>query len=119
MRYTRIIISLLLAMASLGAAPMSSNFLTAPVPLGGIETLEKLVEYPRFARENHIDGKVILQVDIDSHGVVREVEVIQSGGKMLDAAAVSAVHGIRWEPARHGEQAIASRYLLPFEFRSR
>ena len=57
-------------------------------------------------------ASVELLVTVRSDGTVGEVEVATSAGPELDDAAISAVRGWRFEPARRGEEAVASRIRL-------
>jgi TonB family protein len=50
-------------------------------------------EYPADAKENHIEGTVMLNVDVDSDGNVARVELV-SGHPMLAPAAMDAV--LQW-----------------------
>jgi TonB family protein len=54
-------------------------------------------EYPADAREQHIQGVVILQVNIDKEGNVNNVELI-SGHPLLAPAAIEAVKQWKYKP---------------------
>jgi len=60
---------------------------------------------------------VLLLVDVNERGGVDAVQVRQSSGHgALDAAAVAAVRGWEFEPARRGDTPVASRVALPIRF---
>ncbi|HKV76882.1 MAG TPA: energy transducer TonB [Candidatus Sulfotelmatobacter sp.] len=63
------------------------------------ELLEHKVDpgYPGDAKEKHIEGTVLLNVDIDSEGSVGRVELL-SGHPMLAPAAMDAVLEWRYRP---------------------
>lgn len=56
-------------------------------------------EYPRAARQQGIEGNIVLSLVIDDQGRVVKVRVIKGLGHGLDEAAVSAVRKTRWSPA--------------------
>lgn len=74
--------------------------------------------YPRVARREGWEGTVLLAVQVDTHGRAAAVHVLQSSGHdILDRAAVEAVEGWRFSPARIGGLALASAVRVPIIFR--
>ena len=60
-------------------------------------------EYPKTAREGHIQGPVVLDIVVDKDGVVQRLTTI-SGDAQLAAAATDAVKQWRFRPFfRHGQ----------------
>jgi protein TonB len=53
--------------------------------------------YPRFARDAHVDGTVVLHAIISKAGTISSVSVI-SGPAMLRQAALDAVKTWRFRP---------------------
>jgi periplasmic protein TonB len=75
-------------------------------------------KYPAVARSRGWEGKVILNVRVSASGESEGVSVIQSSGHdILDEAAVSAVEGWRFVPAKRGDQAVASTVHVPINFK--
>lgn len=73
--------------------------------------------YPEEARARGLEGCVLLLVAIDAEGRVNSVRVLESSGHaLLDDAAVAAVRRWRFEPARRGDEAVASEATLPIRF---
>ena len=73
--------------------------------------------YPANAIAAKAEGNVLLVVQLDASGAVQEVEVETSAGHPdLDAAAVAAVRGWRFNPARNGGKAVPSRIGVPIQF---
>jgi protein TonB len=73
-----------------------------PVRVGGnIKEPKKLLYvppvYPLLARNAHIEGVVILEAEVDEHGVVKQVRVLRSA-PLLDAAAIESVRQWRYRP---------------------
>ena len=81
-----------------------------PVMIGEI-----LPEYPDLARQNRIQGTVIVEAYILKDGTVWAVEVRRSLPG-LDAAAVDAVRKVRFMPATRGGKAADVTLIIPVEF---
>lgn len=74
--------------------------------------------YPARARNLGLEGRVDLNVSVDSGGRVTAVEVARSSGSgILDRAAQSAVATWRFRPALRGGRAVATTVVLPIVFR--
>lgn len=73
--------------------------------------------YPRMAREQGWQGKVVLRTQITADGIVKNATVQESSGfSLLDESAVQSVKSWLFEPAKNGEFAIASTVDLPIRF---
>lgn len=73
-----------------------------PLRVGGnikapVKIYDQRPTYPEEALRARVTGMVILEALIDTHGVVRSAKVLRSI-PLLDAAAVEAVTGWRYEP---------------------
>lgn len=74
--------------------------------------------YPALARQQGLDGTVLLRLSIDDRGHVENVEVARSSGHpILDAAAANAVRTWKGRPATRGGKPVATVELLPVRFR--
>lgn len=62
--------------------------------------------YPGTAQSAHVQGDVVIQVEISPDGLVRSTKVL-SGPSILRQAAVSAVKGWRYVPFHSGQETIA------------
>jgi protein TonB len=77
-------------------------------------------EYPVAARRLGLQGRVVLRVHVGVDGAALSVEVEESSGHaVLDEAAVAAVRGWTFEPAREGECPVESFVSVPIRFRLR
>lgn len=74
-------------------------------------------EYPSGALEARREGRVVLELTIDSGGQVTAAEVTESAGPDFDEAARQAALRLLFLPAYRDEQAVAVRILFPYEFR--
>jgi protein TonB len=74
--------------------------------------------YPAEAREEKVQGTVVLEVTITTKGEVTEIESVEDPDARLTAAAREAVARWRFEPARDDDgDAAAVRYRLTVSFR--
>ena len=77
-------------------APIPANRVAHPPQ---IETYV-VPEYPKKARVQHIEGKVLLMVVVDESGKVEDDVKVEDSIPMLDQAAIDAVHRWSFTPAR-------------------
>lgn len=77
-------------------------------------------EYPERLREAGVGGTVRVYVFVDVDGSVRESRIDESSGlRELDDAALTVADIMRFSPARHGDEPIASWANFPVRFRVR
>jgi protein TonB len=75
-------------------------------------------EYPSVARRRGYEGTVVLEVFVDREGRVLDLSLFQSSGhNVLDRAAMQAVRGWLFEPARRGEETVDMWVKVPLTFR--
>ena len=76
--------------------------------------------YPAAARLRGYEGSVRVEVLVDREGKVRDLRLVESSGHaMLDRAALGAVKGWKFEPARRGEEKVEMWVTVPVTFRLR
>ena len=74
--------------------------------------------YPTTPRRLGIQGTTLLRVHVLADGRIGDVLVESSAGHPdLDEAAIGAIRGWRFEPARRGSEPVSMWVLLPVEFR--
>jgi TonB family protein len=79
--------------------------------------LAEHLEYPASAKQQKIEGRVVLRFQIDERGSVQDVRVVKAAQSDLDAEAVRVVKNMpAWEPGRTKGQAVSVYYTLPIEF---
>jgi TonB family protein len=73
--------------------------------------------YPRFLRARRLADAVLLSGVVDEQGGLRQPDLrAASASPSLDAAALDALCGFRFEPARAGGAAVASFYSVTMSF---
>ncbi|MDI6704138.1 MAG: energy transducer TonB [bacterium] len=95
----------------------STNYL----PFYSVSKLPEIIElfkpeYPELARARGLEGVVILEVDIDTKGFVKEVRVVKSLGFGFDEAAVKAIKRCRFSPAEQFGKLVPVRMRIPIRF---
>ena len=76
-----------------------------------------LPPYPAAAREQRVEGLVVLSVLVGADGRVGDVSVAtSSGSRILDDVAANAVKRWTFAPARRGSRAVESVVEVPLKF---
>lgn len=74
--------------------------------------------YPRRARRDGLEGRVVLSARVSAAGRIVGLEVVRSSGhEILDRAAVRAVNRWTVRPARQGSKPVPSEVRIPILFR--
>ena len=89
---------------------------------GGLEELYKWidnnVQYPAVARENGIEGRVILKFIVEKDGSLSDSTVIHSVHPMVDREALRLVGQMpKWNPGKRAGIPVRVRYCLPIKFK--
>lgn len=78
--------------------------------------LRRLVKYPQVARENGIEGQVIVSAQIDTDGEVLKVVVRNSKQKIFEDAARDAVSKLTFTPATRNGKPIKKWVTVMIRF---
>lgn len=90
---------------------------------GGVQELVKFISnhlrYPKLARKNGLEGKVIIKFYVDVDGQVKEPVVLKDG--VGGGAAEEAVRVIsampRWKPGMKDAVPVRVYYTIPISFK--
>ena len=94
-----------------------------PTFLGGTLTkfrdwVQNSVKYPQIARENGIQGNVIVKFVIEKDGQLTNIQVLQAPDKTLADATVQVLQkSPRWKPGKHHGEPVRVSYTLPVSFK--
>jgi periplasmic protein TonB len=89
---------------------------------GGVEEmykyLSKNIQYPPLARENSVEGKVVLTFVVGADGKISQIEQV---GKKLgwncDEEAIRVVKNMpKWTPGKQNGKAVTVKFTLPIRF---
>lgn len=73
-----------------------------------------------FARENGLEGTILVRCTIDTDGKVTDATVIESVHPVIDAEALHAVKNMpAWSPSTKNGQVTQTRIEIPFQLRLR
>ncbi|MCQ2181153.1 MAG: energy transducer TonB [Bacteroidales bacterium] len=76
--------------------------------------------YPEIAKENGVQGRVMLQFQVNPDGSVTNVKVLRGVDPSLDKEAVRVVSSSpKWEPGRQRDRAVKVTYTFPVIFQLR
>lgn len=94
---------------------------TTPIPLTDLTEMPVLIKeikvpYPPQAMEKRIEGKVVLELLIDVQGHVISAQVIRPAGYGFDEAAMEAVKGFLFTPARIRGRIVPVRITYTYTF---
>ena len=84
-----------------------------------IKYINKHIKYPRYAQDNNIQGKVIVQFVVEKDGSIGEVKIVRSIDKDLDREAVRVCKSLpKFIPARNANgDPIRVWYTCPVSFK--
>jgi len=88
---------------------------------GGIDALrayiKKNLRYPMAAREDGIQGKVVINFIVGSNGEIESAKVTRSVPGGCDAEALRVVKSMpKWKPGKQNGHAIRVYFTLPISF---
>ncbi len=92
-----------------------------PVPLNDLTEMPTLIKeikapYPQAALQRRIEGRVILELLIDTQGHVISAKVVLRAGYGFDEAALEAVKGFIFTPARIKGRTVSVRITYTYTF---
>lgn len=80
--------------------------------------VHKNVTYPSIARDNGVQGRIIIQFTVGTDGAVRDIKAIRSVDVTLEKEAIRVVKSSpKWEPGMKDGAAVATRMNIPVIFR--
>lgn len=101
-----------------------------PMPLGGIEAIQKNIVYPQDAKEKGISGRVMVQAYVDETGKLDKVDIIQSdlfgsdksekvqtSDSSLIAAAINAIKNTEFKPGKLDGKNVKAQVVIPILFK--
>lgn len=101
-----------------GSKPREASAAVVPPSFNAAYLSNPAPRYPLASRRAGEQGTVTLRVLVKPDGLPARVEVERSSGSPhLDAAALEAVRGWRFVPARQGADPVESWVLVPVVFR--
>ncbi|MGB4959074.1 MAG: energy transducer TonB [Saprospiraceae bacterium] len=87
-----------------------------------LEYIYKNLKYPAIARENGVEGQVVLQFVVDKDGSITDVKIARDIGAGCGTAAEAVVldmnnMGKKWTPGKQRGRPVRVLYTLPVKFK--
>ncbi|MBX7140594.1 MAG: TonB family protein [Chitinophagales bacterium] len=80
--------------------------------------LQKNLRYPPAARENGIEGRVVLQFVVDEQGTISDIQVLRDIGGGCAEEAVRVVKNMPpWKPGKQNGNPVKVYFKLPVTFK--
>ncbi len=88
---------------------------------GGLQALFNYlgsnIHYPANAVKNHIQGRVIVSVAIETDGSITNAKVVHSVSEELDKEALRVINqSPKWIPAKRNGKPTRTEYSIPIKF---
>ncbi len=87
------------------------------MPIGGVKEIGKNVKYPESAKEEGIQGKVLVKVFVNKNGNVTKTMIITSLNADCDKAAETAIKKTKFEPAQIDGKNVDAKVTIPIMFK--
>lgn len=89
---------------------------------GGMEALYQFlaanVKYPKDAREENVQGRVIVSFVIEKDGSVTNIKVVKSPDERLSQEAVRVIESMpKWKPGKAQGKKVRVQFSLPINFK--
>ena len=82
-----------------------------------LEYIQQNLKYPMEARENNIQGKVIVSFVVEKDGSISNVKVLRGIGGGCDAEAVRVIESLpKFKPGKQRGNLVRVSYTLPINF---
>lgn len=73
--------------------------------------------YPNAERMTGSEARVLAEIYLDERGVVDDVTIKKSGGRLFDKAVIDAVRQSNFHPGYMGEKAVPTVIQIPYTFK--
>ncbi len=80
--------------------------------------LKENIKYPAIARENGVQGRVMVEFIIEKNGSITNAKIIKGVDPHLNNEALRVVNLMpKWKPGKHKGKKVRVRYSMPIHFR--
>jgi TonB family protein len=91
---------------------------TPPEPVGGLESIQKRLRYPKKAKEAGVEGEITLEVTINRIAQIKSIKIVKSfNNKECEKAAENAVRATRWKVAKKGKKTVEASTTIILQFK--
>lgn len=89
----------------------------SPSIIGGLSSLYLNIDYPLEARDNGVQGLIVLMFIVEKDGSTSDIEVVKPLHPACDSAAVAAVSRTLFKPGVQDGKEVRVKMRLPIRFR--
>jgi protein TonB len=87
-----------------------------------LEFIYKNIKYPAIARENGVEGTVVVQFVVEKDGSIANAKVVRDIGAQCGQEAMRVVQmmnqkGLKWTPGKQRGRPVKVQFNLPVKFR--
>ncbi len=83
-----------------------------------LQYLQGNIRYPEEARDNNIQGRVLIQFIVEKDGSISNAEVVKSVHELLDAEAMRCISNMpAWKPGTNQGKAVRVTFTVPINFK--
>ena len=87
-----------------------------------LEFIYKNIKYPAIARENGVEGTVVIQFVVEKDGTIKDARTVRDIGAQCGAEALRVVNlmntkGKKWIPGKQRGKSVRVQFNLPVKFR--
>ena len=83
-----------------------------------MEFIESEMKYPVIAKENCIQGRVIVNYIVEKDGSISDVQIVRGVDPSLDKEAIRIVEAMpKWNPGLQRGERVRVKYTLPISFK--
>ena len=87
-----------------------------------LEFIYKNIKYPAIARENGVEGAVVIQFVVEKNGSVTDAKIVRdigagTGDEALRVVELMNKEGIKWIPGKQRGRAVRVQFTLPVKFK--
>lgn len=87
-----------------------------PELIGGLGSLQKMIDYPQDARDAGAQGRVIVQFIVDKNGNVTNPTIVKGVHESLDQEALRVVKQAEFTPGKVKGEPVRVQYSLPISY---
>ena len=83
-----------------------------------MDFIESEMKYPVIAKENGIEGRVIVNFIIEKDGTITNPQIVRGADPSLDKEAIRIIKAMpKWNPGLQRNERVRVRYTLPISFK--
>jgi TonB family protein len=83
-----------------------------------LKYIQSKVKYPANAKQNGVEGKVLVQFIVDEKGNVVNPKIIKGIGYGCDEEALRVIKSLtRWKPGKQAGKPVKVKIVIPFSFK--